>query len=234
MAKHGKRYRNLKETVDSATKYVLAEALTKVKAMKSAKFEESLDVAIRLNVNPKYADQMIRSAVVLPNGTGKTVRVLVFAKGEKETEAKEAGADFVGGEDLVEKIKGGWLDFDKVIATPDMMAQVGKIGKILGPRGLMPNPKVGSVTFDISKTVGEMKAGRVEFRVDKAGIIHSSIGRVGFSEDQIKENLLELVGTLVKLRPASVKGTYILGIALSPTMGPSVRVDVPSVQEELQ
>ncbi len=234
MAKRGKRYEKLRESVDSTVKYALTEALTKVKSMSSAKFDESLDTAIRLNVNPKYADQMIRSAVVLPHGTGKTVRVLVFAKGEKETEAKEAGADFVGGEDLVEKIKGGWLDFDKVIATPDMMAQVGKIGKILGPRGLMPNPKVGSVTFDIGKTVGEMKAGRVEFRVDKAGIIHSSIGRLSFSEDKLKENFLELVNMLIKLRPASVKGTYLLGIALSPTMGPSVRVDVASVQEDLQ
>ncbi len=231
MAKHGKNYKNVRTDINPDVKYELDQAIELVKSSTYGKFDESFDVALKLGVNPKYADQMIRGAVLLPNGTGKTVRVLVFAKGDKETEAKEAGADFVGGEDLVEKIKGGWFDFDKVIATPDMMGVVGKIGKLLGPRGLMPNPKVGTVTPNVAQTVEELKKGRIEFRVEKAGIIHAPLGRKSFESEALKENFLELLGVLLKLKPASVKGTYLKGIAFSTTMGPGVRVDVNSVMD---
>jgi large subunit ribosomal protein L1 len=184
-----------------------------------------VDAAIRLGVNPAHADQMVRGSVVLPNGLGKTVRILVFAKGEKEKEALEAGADLVGNDDVIEKIKGGWMEFDRVIATPDMMGSVGKIGKILGPRGLMPNPKVGTVTFEVANAVKELKAGKVEFRVEKAGIVHSPVGKVSFGAEKLSENVSALLETIIKLKPASSKGIYIKSISLSSTMGVGVRID---------
>jgi large subunit ribosomal protein L1 len=190
-----------------------------------AKFDETVDAAIRLGVNPQHADQMVRGSVVLPNGLGRAVRVLVFAKGEKEKEALDAGADVVGSDDIIEKIKGGWLEFDRVIATPDVMGNVGKLGKILGPRGLMPNPKVGTVTFDVAKAVQELKAGKVEFRVEKAGIVHSPVGKVSFGVDKLTENVSALLEVIMKLKPASSKGTYLKSISLSTTMGPGVKVD---------
>lgn len=234
MAKRGKKYRAAREGIDPNVKYTLDEALELVLSRSFVSFNESVDVAVKLGVNPKYADQMVRGAVLLPNGTGKTVRVLVFAKGDLETQAREAGADYVGAEDLIEKIQGGWFDFDSVVAAPDMMGQVGKIGKLLGPRGLMPNPKVGTVTRDVGRVVSELKAGRVEFRVEKAGIVHAPIGRKDFEKDKLKENLLELMSMIMKLKPSSTKGTYVKGIALSTTMGPGVRVDVGNVTEVLR
>lgn len=190
-----------------------------------AKFDETVETAIRLGVNPAHADQMVRGSVVLPNGLGKSVRVLVFAKGEKEKEALDAGADVVGSDDIVEKVKAGWLEFDRVIATPDMMGSVGKLGKILGPRGLMPNPKVGTVTFDVAKAVAELKAGKVEFRVEKAGIVHTPLGKVSFGVDKLLENIQAVIETIIKLKPSSSKGTYLKSISLSTTMGPGVKVD---------
>ena len=185
-----------------------------------AKFDETVDIAVRLGVDPRHADQMVRGTVVLPNGIGKEVRVLVFAKGEKETEAQEAGADYVGNDDLVEKIKSGWLEFDKAVATPDMMGAVGKIGKLLGPRGLMPNAKTGTVTFDVGKAVNELKAGKIDFRVEKAGIVHVPMGKVSFGHEKISQNILAFMETIVRLKPASSKGTYLKGVAISTTMGP--------------
>ncbi len=196
-----------------------------LKETAQAKFDESVDMAIRLGVNPKHSDQMVRGTVVLPNGVGKAVKVLVFAKGEKEKEAREAGADLVGAEDLVERITGGWTDFDKAIATPDMMGTVGKLGKILGPRGLMPNPKVGTVTFDVGRAVKELKAGRVEFKVEKTGIIHATVGKISFDPDRLKENVLALMDVIVRAKPASSKGTYLKIIAISTTMGPGIKLD---------
>jgi large subunit ribosomal protein L1 len=199
---------------------------TKQYELVPAKFDEAVEVAINLGVNPRHADQMVRGAVVFPHGLGKTVRVAVFAKGEKENEAREAGADFVGGEDLVKKIQSeNWLDFDKAIATPDMMGLVGRIGRLLGPRGLMPNPKVGTVTFEIAKAVREMKAGRVEFRVDKAGIIHAPVGRISFEAGKLSENIQALVDQLMRLKPSTAKGVYVKGMTLSSTMGPGIKVD---------
>ncbi|HDG68230.1 MAG TPA: 50S ribosomal protein L1, partial [candidate division Zixibacteria bacterium] len=214
---------------DRLKPYPLREALELVKKMAYAKFDETVDMAIRLNVDPRHADQMVRGTVVLPHGTGKTVRVLVFAKGDKAKEAEEAGADFVGAEDLIEKIQGGWTDFDVAIATPDMMPMVGRLGKILGPRGLMPNPKVGTVTQDVAKAVKEAKAGKIQFRVDKAGNIHAPIGKVSFDVDKLTENAMTLVDAIVKARPASVKGQYVKNITVSSTMGPGVRVDISDV-----
>jgi len=225
MPKRSKGYIRSKETVSDGKKHTIDEALGMVISAQRAKFDETVDVAIRLGVNPQHADQMVRGSVVLPNGLGKTVRVLVFAKGEKEKEALEAGADIVGSEDLIEKIKSGWLDFDSVVATPDLMGAVGKIGKILGPRGLMPNPKVGTVTFDVGKAVADVKAGKVEFRVEKAGIVHSPIGKSSFGTAKLKENLMALVETVIKLKPASSKGAYVRSVSLSTTMGPGVRID---------
>ncbi len=229
MARRGKRYLANREKIDSQKKYALKEAIELLKTLESARFDESMDVAIRLGVDPRHADQMVRGAVVLPHGTGKSARVLVFAKGEKEMEAREAGADFVGGEELAKKISDGWLDFDKAVATPDMMGVVGKLGRILGPRGLMPNPKVGTVTFDIARAVKDIKAGKVDFRVEKAGIIHAPVGRVSFSAEQIEENIATLVETLNRMKPASSKGAYLRGFALSTTMGPAVRVDLATL-----
>ncbi len=224
MPKHGKNYRKATEGTDS---YGLSvEDAVKLAVEKAyAKFDETVDVAINLGVDPKYSDQMIRGAVTLPNGLGKSVRVACFCSGEKEAEAKAAGADFVGGDDLVEKVKEGWLEFDKAIATPDMMAKVGLIGRVLGPRGLMPNAKTGTVTFDVAKAVTEVKAGRVEFKVDKAGVLHAPIGKVSFGAEKLLQNLKSLLDTVNKLKPTSSKGTYMKAVAVATTMGPGFRVD---------
>jgi len=234
MAKSGKKYLEVKKKVDPQRKYKLEEALGLVLETSYAKFDESIDVAMRLGVDPRHADQMVRGSLVLPHGTGKTTRVLVFAKGDKEKEARDAGADYVGAEDMAEKIQGGWLDFDKVIATPDTMGTVGKLGKILGPRGMMPNPKVGTVTFDVAKAVGEMKAGRVDFRVDKVGIVHCAIGKVSFGKDKISDNVKALFELIMKLKPSSSKGTYLKSVTVSSTMGPGVKVDPVEVPQTLK
>lgn len=226
MPKHGKKYRAAREKVKSEIKYELADAVKLVKETSYTKFDGTVEVAVRLNVNPRHADQMVRGAVVLPHGTGKSVRVAVFAKGDKAREAEQAGADAVGGDDLVEKIKEGWMDFDKCIATPDMMGTVGKIGRILGPRGLMPNPKSGSVTFDVGQAVAEAKGGKVDFRVEKAGIVHAGVGKVSFSADKLVANIHAVYDRLVKLKPASVKGIYMKGMSVSATMSPGVRINI--------
>jgi len=225
MSNRGKKYLEERKKVEPGRRYTLEEAVELSLSTARAKFDETADVAIKLGVNPKHADQMIRGSVVLPHGLGKTVRVLVFAKGDKEREALDAGADFAGSDDLVEKVKGGWMDFDRVVATPDMMGTVGKLGKILGPRGLMPNPKVGTVTFDVKDAVEALKAGKVEFRVEKAGIVHSPVGKASFGAEKLKDNILALVEQILKLKPASSKGTYIKSIAISSTMGAGVKVD---------
>ena len=224
MSKHGKRHRAAAEKIDPDAKYDLKEALVLATSVKSEKFDESVDVAIKLSVDPRKADQNIRGSVVLPKGTGKKFRVLVFAKGEKEKEARDAGAEAVGGGDLVKKIQEGWMEFDRVVATPDMMGQVGKLGKILGPRGLMPNPKTGTVTFNVKQAVESIQAGKVDYRVDKAGIIHASLGRASFSVEALEENFHSLMGSLVKAKPASSKGHYVKGISVSTTMGVGVRI----------
>ena len=225
MLKRGKRITAAKTKVETTKRYTLKEATEMIVSMPVAKFDETVDAAVRLGVNPAHADQMVRGSVVLPNGLGKTVRVLVFAKGDKEKEALEAGADLVGNDEIIEKIKGGWLEFDRVIATPDMMGSVGKIAKILGPRGLMPNPKVGTVTFEIANAVKELKAGKVEFRVEKAGIVHSPVGKMSFGAEKLRENINALLETIIKLKPASSKGTYIRSISISSTMGAGVKID---------
>jgi len=226
----GKQFKASKEKVDRTKLYPVDEALALVKEMAYAKFDESVDVSVKLGVDPRKADQMVRGAVVLPNGLGKTIRVLVFAKGEKALEAQEAGADFVGGDDLVEKIKGGWFDFDTAIATPDMMGTVGKIGKLLGPRSLMPNPKVGTVTFEIARAVSEAKSGKVEYRVEKAGIVHAPVGKVSFDAEKLKGNLVTLMDALFKAKPSTAKGTYVKKVTISATMGPGVNIDIPELQ----
>ncbi|HWZ89333.1 MAG TPA: 50S ribosomal protein L1 [Polyangiaceae bacterium] len=214
---------------DLTKRYTVDEAVSLVKSVAYAKFDESVDVAVRLGVNPKHADQMVRGAIVLPNGTGKTVRVLVFARGEKEKEALEAGADVAGGDDLVAKVQEGFLDFDRVIATPDLMGAVGKLGRVLGPRGLMPNPKVGTVTFDVKNAVREAKAGKVEYRVDKAGVVHCRIGRKSFDQQELSENAMALIGELLQKKPSTAKGIYLRSITLSTTMGLGVRIDTTTV-----
>jgi len=226
----GKRLEDTKKTLNLKELYDPREALELVKASAKARFDETVEVAVRLGVDPKHADQMVRGTVVLPYGTGKSPRVLVFAKGEKEREALEAGADYVGAEDLVEKIQGGWLEFDAAVATPDTMGIVGRIGRILGPRGLMPNPKSGTVTFDVGQAVREIKSGKIEFRVDKAGIVHAPIGKVSFETEKLLANFHALIDALVKARPSSARGTYIRGIALSSTMGPGIRVNPARAQ----
>lgn len=233
MSKTGKKHTSASKNIDRTKVYSIASALDTVKQCAYAKFDETVDVAVRLGVDPRHADQMVRGAVVLPNGLGKDVRVLVFAKGEKEKEALEAGADFVGAEDLVTKIQEGWFEFDTAIATPDMMGVVGKIGKLLGPRGLMPNPKVGTVTFEVGRAVKESKAGKVEFRVEKAGIVHAPLGKVSFEAEKLKDNLLALVEALVKAKPSAAKGTYIKKISLSSTMGPGINLDVNDVTAKI-
>jgi large subunit ribosomal protein L1 len=232
MTKRGKKYLQAREKVEKDKSYSLSKTVSILKETASANFDETVEVAIRLSVDPRKADQMVRGTVLLPHGIGKEVRVLVFAKGEKETEAKEAGADYVGAEELVEKIKGGWLDFDKAIATPDLMGFVGKIGKILGPRGLMPNPKVGTVTFDVKETVEELKKGKVEFRTDKGGNLHVPVGKISFDNQKIYENILALIDTVIRMKPPSSKGQYLKNIVLSSTMGPGIKVDIATVKED--
>lgn len=225
MAKVGKKFKAAIAKVDRTKRYGLDEAVTLVKETATRKFDETVDVAIKLGVDPKHADQMVRGAVVLPHGIGKTVRVAVFAKGDKAKEAEAAGADIVGAEDLAQKIQEGFLDFDKTVATPDMMGLVGRIGKILGPRGLMPNPKLGTVTTDVTRAVQETKAGKVEFRVEKAGIIHAPVGKASFDAGKIRENLTALVESVIKAKPSGAKGTYVQTVSLSTTMGPGVKLD---------
>jgi large subunit ribosomal protein L1 len=232
MPKHGKNYREVSKNIDRARKYPAKDAMDLALQASYTKFDQTVDVAVNLGVNPKYADQMVRGAVTLPHGLGKEVRVIVFCKGENEQVALDAGADAVGAEDLVEKIKDGWLEFDKAVATPDMMAHVGKIGKILGPRGLMPNAKTGTVTFDIAKAVGELKAGKVSFKVDKAGIVHAPIGKVSFGPQKLLDNFTSFMSMVEKLKPASAKGTYVKGIAISTTMGPGVKIEPSSIKAE--
>ncbi|MCH5585920.1 50S ribosomal protein L1 [Shimazuella sp. AN120528] len=224
MAKHGKKYQEAIQKVDREKVYEPVEALELVKSISTAKFDETVEAAFRLGIDTKKADQQVRGAVVLPHGTGKTKRVLVFAKGEKAKEAEAAGADFVGDEELVNKVQQGWLEFDVVVATPDMMGQVGRLGRILGPKGLMPNPKTGTVTFEVEKAVNEIKAGKIEYRADKAGNIHAAIGKVSFSTEQLTENLQALSDALTKAKPAAAKGTYMKNISVSSTMGPGVQV----------
>ena len=224
MPKHGKRHRAGAENVDPDAKYELKEALGLAIAVNSEKFDESVDIAVRLGVDSRKADQNIRGSVLLPKGTGKKFRVLVFAKGEKEAEAREAGADFVGGEDLMKKIQDGWLEFDRVVATPDMMGVVGRIGKVLGPRGMMPNPKTGTVTFAVKEAVEEIQAGKVYFRVDKGGTVHALVGKASFSVEALAENFNALMEELVRMKPASSKGKYVKAVSLSSTMGAGVRV----------
>lgn len=234
MAKLAKNRTSALAKVDRDKRYNIEQAVSLVKAMAYAKFDESVDLAVRLGVNPKHADQMVRGAMVLPHGTGKSIRVLVFAKGEKEREAREAGADFAGSDELVQKVQEGMMDFDRVIATPDMMGQVGKLGRVLGPRGLMPNPKVGTVTMDVANAVREAKAGKVEYRVDKAGVVHCRIGRKSFEEKRLAENATALVRELIHKKPSTAKGTYLKSITLSSTMSPGVRIDTTSVATETE
>ncbi len=225
MGRHGKRYLTAAKQRDPRTLYAPEEAVRILKATASAKFNETIEAHVRLGVDPKQADQQVRGTVVLPHGTGKSVRVLVFAKGEKAREAEAAGADFVGAEDLVEKIQGGWMDFDVAAASPDVMNLVGRLGRLLGPRGLMPNPKAGTVTMDLGRAVREIKAGKIEFRLDKAGIIHVPLGKSNFTEAQLLENLTTLVDAVMRARPAAAKGQYVRSLALASTMGPGIRID---------
>ncbi len=234
MPKHGKNYNNNTKDLDTTVLYPLVEGVKKALDASYAKFDETFDIAVKLGVDPRHADQMVRSSVVLPHGTGKVTRVLVFAKGAKETEAKEAGADFVGGDDLVEKIQGGWLEFDKTVATPDMMGAVGKIGRVLGPRNLMPNAKLGTVTFDLENVIKEIKGGKVDFRVDKNGIVHAGIGKKSFGEDKIVENVKAIIEKLIQLKPSSSKGIYLKSINVSTTMGPGIKIDPLEVRTLLK
>lgn len=224
MAKAGKKYKAAFATVEQGKKYDLAEAVRLAKETSFTKFDASLDIAVRLGVDPRKADQNVRGSVVLPKGTGKKFRILVFAKGEKEKEARDAGAEFVGSDDLVAKVQGGWTDFDRVIATPDLMGAVGRLGKVLGPRGLMPNPKTGTVTFNIKEAIREIQAGKVDFRVDKAGIVHASVGKASFSVGDLVENINTLLAFLSRVKPSSSKGVYVKGVFLSSTMGPGIEV----------
>ncbi len=230
MARQGKRFAAALTLVDRSKRYSLEDAIRLAVETAKAKFDETIELAVCLGVDPRQADQNVRGTVVLPHGTGKSVRVLVFAKGEKEREARDAGADFVGGEDIVKQISEGWLDFDKAVATPDMMGLVGRIGRILGPRGLMPNPKVGTVTFDVGKAVGELKAGKVEYRVEKAGIIQVPIGKKSFGADKLSENARALLHSVIRAKPAAAKGNYLKSISVSSTMGPGVKVDPLAVR----
>lgn len=225
----GKKFEAASEKIEKGKEYLLEEAVNKVKELSHTKFDETVDLAFNLGVDPRKSDQMVRGTVVLPHGTGKTLRVLVFAKGEKEKEARDAGADFVGADDMVEKITKGWLDFDKVVATPDIMGVVGKLGKVLGPRGLMPNPKLGTVTFDVAKAVKDIKAGKVEYKTEKAGVVHVPIGKVSFDAQKLQENAKAIVESVSKAKPSTSKGKYLKGLYISSTMGPSIRVDINSV-----
>lgn len=234
MSTRGKKYEVARSTIERDKRYPLEEAISLLKNCEGPKFDESVDVAIRLGVNPRHADQMVRGAVVLPHGTGKTVRVLVFAKGDKEKEAEAAGADFVGNEDLIAKIADGWLDFDKCIATPDMMKDVAKLGRVLGTRGMMPSPKLGTVTFEVADAVSAFKKGRVEFKVDKVGNLHVTVGKKSFESEMLKENILSLIEMVLKLRPTTSKGTYLKNISVSSSMGPGIRLDPNEIQNELK
>lgn len=229
MGKKGKKYTESSKKIDSQVNYSLRDSIDRVKETAYAKFDESVDLAVNLGVDPKHADQMVRGTVVLPHGTGKTVRIVVFAKGEKDKEAREAGADYVGAEDLVEKISAGWTDFDRAVATPDIMGLVGKLGKVLGPRGLMPNPKVGTVTFDVGKAVQEIKGGKVEYRVDKAGIVHVPVGKASFDAQKLYENTSSVLESVAKAKPSSSKGKYIKAVSISSTMGPGIKVDAQEI-----
>lgn len=226
LKKRGKKYEEALKLVDRTKTYDLREAIELMKKTATANFDETVELAFRLGVNPKHADQNIRGAVVLPHGTGKTQRVLVFAKGEKVKEAEEAGADYIGDEEIIAKINEGWFDFDVVVATPDMMAEVGKLGRVLGPKGLMPNPKTGTVTFDVGKAVEEIKAGKVEFRVDKSANLHVVVGKVSFDDEKLFENVETMIETVVRAKPQSARGTYIRNAAISSTMGPGIKIDV--------
>lgn len=230
MAKHGKKYTAARANIDPAKRYTFQEAVQMAAESSYVKFDETLDIAVRLGVDPRHADQMVRGTVVLPNGLGKPVRVLVFAKGEKVKEALDAGADYAGGDDMIDKIREGWLEFDKTVATPDMMGSVGKIGKVLGPRGLMPNAKLGTVTFDLAKVVKEIKAGKVDFRVEKTGIVHAPMGKVSFGVEKLLQNISAFIDMLIRIKPVAAKGTYLKGIAISTTMGPGIQVDPLAVK----
>jgi large subunit ribosomal protein L1 len=232
LVKSAKKRKEAISSIDRAKRYPLDEACALIKKANFAKFDESVDLAVRLGVNPKHADQMVRGAIVLPNGIGKTKRVLVFAKGEKASEAEAAGADIVGADDMVAKVQEGFLDFDTAIATPDMMGQVGRLGRVLGPRGLMPNPKVGTVTMDVAKAVQEAKAGKVDFRVEKAGNVHAPVGKKSFDTDKLAANVRALVGALLKAKPTTSKGTYFKSISISTTMGPGIKIDPSSIEAE--
>ena len=234
MSKRGKKYSESRKRIDSEDVDSFNDAVKMTLESSFAKFDETVDLAVRLGVDPRHADQMVRGSVVLPHGTGKDVRVVVFAKGEKEKEAADAGADFVGNDDLIEKIKGGWFGFDKAVATPDMMGSVGKIGKLLGPRGLMPNAKTGTVTFDLKRAIEDLKAGKIDFRVEKAGIVHVPMGKVSFGVDKIVQNMAAFFDTIMRLKPASSKGTYLKGIAISTTMGPGLKIDSTLVKDLLK
>lgn len=226
----GKKFEAVRKLVDRDKRYTLAEACELLPQLKLAKFDETIDIAARLGVNPKHADQMIRSSCALPHGTGKSLRVVVFAKGERANEAREAGADFVGAEDLVDRVlKENWLDFDSAIATPDMMGLVGRLGRVLGPRNLMPNPKVGTVTMDVTKAIREIKAGRIEFRTEKTGIVHAPVGKMSFGPAKLRENIVALLDTLQRLKPSTAKGKYFKSVAISSTMGPAIRLDTNDV-----
>lgn len=234
MPKRGKKYLDSKKRIESEGVGSFNDAVKMTLDSSFAKFDETVDLAVRLGVDPRHADQMVRGSVVLPHGTGKDIKVLVFAKGEKEKEATDAGADFVGNDDLIEKIKGGWFGFDKAVATPDMMGSVGKIGKLLGPRGLMPNAKSGTVTFEVARAIQDLKAGKIDFRVEKAGIVHAPMGKVSFGVDKIVQNMAAFFDTIMRLKPASSKGTYLKGIAISTTMGPGLKIDAVLVKDLLK
>ncbi len=234
MPKHGKNYRNKIKDIDRSAVRTIDEAIKSMIESSYVKFDETVDIAVKLGVDPRHADQMVRSSVVLPHGTGKTTRVLVFAKGPKEAEASEAGADYVGSDELVEKIQGGWLEFDKTVATPDMMGTVGKLGRILGPRNLMPNAKLGTVTFDLANIIKEIKGGKVDFRVDKAGIVHAGIGKVSFGPEKVYENAIAFIEKLIQLKPSTSKGIYLRSIAVSSTMGPGFKVDTLDVRTRIK